>query len=281
MARSLPRGAKSIPRTAMRMIAMKRPSFPRLPNVDEPYEDVFEEMTLQEHLEELRDRIVKVCVSVGLAFIAGLFLADPMLSEIRSEANATQGLDIGNPVEPIILYMKVALYIAIGLAIPVILWHVIGFLIPGLTRKEKRLLYASLPFVSLLFVGGASYAFFYAVPAALQFLSGFKTDIFSWDPDGQATINFFLQLMIGLGFAFQMPVVMFLIAKLGLVTPKQMAQNRKYAFVVILVLSAIITPTPDPINLGVVAIPLYLLYELGLIISRAFAKTTSRGVSTA
>jgi len=261
------------------MIALKRPVMPRLPKIDEDYEDVFDEMTLQEHLEELRDRIVKVCVSIGLAFIAGVLLSPRMLQIISNEANAK--LDIVSPVDPIILYMKMSLYIAVGISIPVILWHVIGFLVPGLTRKEKRLLYTSLPFVSLLFIGGASYAFFYAVPTALEFLSGFMTSVFSWEPDGDKTINFYLQLMIGLGFAFQLPVVMFLIAKLGLLTPKQMAAYRKYAFVVILILSAIITPTPDPINLAVVAIPLYLLFELGLVIARIFAKTTTRGVSTA
>ncbi|MEJ7762074.1 MAG: twin-arginine translocase subunit TatC [Thermomicrobiales bacterium] len=271
--------ARSLPRTAMRMIALKRPSIPRLPRIDEPYEDVFDEMTLQEHLEELRDRIVKVCVSIGLAFIAGAILSPRMLKIISDEANAK--LDINSPIDPIILYMKMSLYIAVGIALPIILWHVIGFLVPGLTRKERRLLYTALPFVSMLFIGGASYAFFYAVPTALEFLSGFLSDVFSWDPDGDKTINFYLQLMIGLGFAFQLPVVMFLIAKLGLASAEQMGKYRKYAFVVILVLSAVITPTPDPINLAVVAIPLYLLYEVGLIIARIFAKTTTRGVVTA
>jgi len=270
--------ARSLPQTALRTIAMKRPKVPRLPRLDEPYEDVFEEMTLQEHLEELRDRIVKVCVSIGIAFIAGVILSPKMLQIISDEANAK--LDINSPIDPIILYMKMSLYIAVGLAIPVILWHVIGFLVPGLTRKEKRLLYTSLPFVSMLFIGGASYAFFYAVPTALEFLSGFLSSVFSWDPDGDKTINFYLQLMIGLGFAFQLPIIMFLVAKLGLASAQQMAKYRKYAFVVILVLSAIITPTPDPINLAVVAIPLYMLYEVGLIISRVFAKTTTRGVTT-
>ena len=163
-------------------VRLKLPKIPRLPRTDEPYEDVFDEMTLQEHLEELRTRIVRICVSIGIAFIAGLFLSKPMLEEIVSRANAdiNGGLDIKSPTDPITIYMKIALYIAIGFAMPIIIWHLIGFLAPGLTRKEKRVLFSSLPFVTALFLGGVSYAYFFAVPRAFDFLSSFQSDIFSW-----------------------------------------------------------------------------------------------------
>src|SRR5215216_1203668 len=162
------------------------PKLPRLPDTSGQYEDVFEEMTLAEHLDELRSRIVKSCMAVGVSFIAGVILANPLLHLIvkQAKAEAEGGFDIRSPTDPISIYFKIALYIAVGFATPVIMWQLIGFLVPGLTRKEKRLLYTALPFVSVLFVGGASYAFFFAAPRAFQFLSSFQAGSFQWQPDG-------------------------------------------------------------------------------------------------
>jgi sec-independent protein translocase protein TatC len=253
-----------------RLPALRMPKIPRLPDPGEP--DVFEEMTLQEHLEELRSRIVKTCIAIGIAFVGGVILAGPVLRTIVDKANAEEGLDIQSPTDPIALYFRIALYIAISITMPVIMWHLIGFLAPGLTGKEKRVLFSSLPFVSLLFLAGVAYAFFFAAPRAFDFLSSFQTSIFSWDPDGGQVLNFYLTLMIGLGLAFQIPIVMFLLARLNIVSTKRMRQYRKYAAMILLVVSAIITPSTDPINMAFVAIPLLLLYEIGLLIARIFAR---------
>lgn len=244
---------------------------PRLPDPNEP--DVFEEMTLQEHLEELRDRLVRVAFAVGGGFILGFILSRPLLREIAEAAQADSGLDIRAPTDTITIYFKIALYIAIGLTSPIIVYQFVAFLSPGLTRKEKRVLYLSLPFVAMLLVAGASYAFFFAAPRALDFLKGFGGGIFNWEPDGNEVITFYLTLMIGLGFAFQMPVVMFILAKMRIVGPKRMAKYRRFAFIGILIAAAVITPSTDPINMGIVAIPLALLYEVGIILARLFGGT--------
>jgi sec-independent protein translocase protein TatC len=241
---------------------------------DDGSDEIFEEMTLGEHLIELRTRIVRACISIGVAFIAGIILAYPLLTKIREDARADQGLDIGAPTDVITIYFKTALYVAIGLSFPLVLWQILGFIAPGLTRKEKRIVYTALPFVAILAIAGGAYGFFVAAPRALQFLSTFMTgSVFSWDPDGQEIITFYLTLMLGLALAFQIPVIMFILAKINLVTPKKMAAVRRYAFLVILIISAIITPSTDPINMGIVAVPLYVLYEFGIIIARIFAKT--------
>ena len=265
--------ARAFKRPAFRFKLPKGPVIPRLPRTDEPYEDVFDEMTLMEHMEELRDRIVKLCLSIGAAFIFGLFASPRVLGFMAEEANAPQGFDVKSPTDPITIYMTIALYIAIAATLPIIVYHLVGFLAPGLTRREKRVVYLSLPFVGLLTVGGAAYGFFFAARAALQFLSTFQSDVFSWEPDGSEVISFYLKLMVGLAVAFQMPLVMFLLAKLNIVGVKRMRQYRRYAFIVILILAAIITPTPDPFNLAFVAAPLYLLYEAGIVIARLFAST--------
>ena len=246
-----------------------KPHLPKLPDADAP--DVFEEMTLIEHLEELRDRIIKSVLAIGVAFIAGVFLAGPLLKRLQEESGAATGFDVVSPTDPITIYFKIALYIAIGIALPVLLWQLVGFLLPGLTGKEKRFLILSMPFVILLFLAGVAYAFFFAAPRALQFLASFMSDIYEWSPEGQEVISFYLTLMVGLGLAFQLPVVMFILAKLGAVTPKKMGEFRKYAVIVILIVSAIITPSTDPINMGVVAVPLLLLYEGGILVARVFA----------
>lgn len=260
-------------------VRLPTPKIPRLPNTNEPYEDVFEEMTLAEHIGELRDRIVKSCLAIGVAFIAGVILATPLLHLIVKQANADTegGFDIKSPTDPIAIYFKIALYIAIGFATPVLLWQAIGFLAPGLTRKEKRLLFTSLPFVSLLFLGGVSYAFFFAAPRAFDFLSTFQAGSFQWQPDGPEVVSFYLTLMIGLGIAFELPAAMFVIAKLNIVSAKKMSEYRRYAFVAVLVAAAVITPSTDPINMAIVAVPLYILYELGLILGRVFARSGVQG----
>jgi sec-independent protein translocase protein TatC len=224
-------------------------------------------------MEELRDRIVKSVIAIGVAFIAGIFLAGPLLRRLQVEANAMGGFDVVSPTDPITLYFKIALYIAIAIALPVLLWQLIGFLAPGLTRKEKRLLYMSMPFVILLFLFGVAYAFLFAAPRALGFLSTFMSGIFEWSPEGSAVITFFLTLMLGLGLAFQLPVVMFILAKLGVASPAKMRSFRKYAILILLILSAVITPSTDPFNMAIVFFPLYLLYEAGIIVSRLFART--------
>ncbi len=268
------------------MAKLARLSAPKVPRLHKPHkpawlkpdngtEDVFEEMTLSEHLLELRSRIVRACFSIGGAFIIGVIIAKSILSKIVQQANveANGGFDIQSPTDPLTLYFKVALYVALVVAAPLIMVQVMGFIAPGMTRREKRLVYLSLPWVAIMAVVGASYGFFVAAPRALYFLSKFMPSIFHWDPDAKEIIGFYLTLMLGLALAFQIPIIMFILAKLNLVTPKKMASVRRYASVIVLILAAVITPSTDPINMMIVAIPLYLLYEGGIVVSRFFAKT--------
>ncbi len=257
-------------------VPVRKFTIPRLPQVDPDVPDVFEEMTLQEHLVELRDRIMKVCIGIGIAFVLGFILAPEVLRQIANGAGVPQ-FDPKGPTDALTMWFKVALYIAIGITLPFIVYQIVAFLAPGLTRKEKRMLFSSLPFVGILFAAGVSYAYFVAAPRALDFLENVLADLFDWNGiDAQETIAFYLTLMMGLGISFQLPVVMFILAKIGIVTPKKLRQWRRYAFLLIMIASAIITPSTDPINLMMVAVPLSILYELGIIISAVFAKTSMR-----
>ena len=220
---------------------------------------------------------MKICIGVGLAFVIGAIFSKFLLEQMMVNANLEgTGFDIRSPTDPLTLYFKVALYIALAITMPLIVYQIIAFLAPGLTNREKRVLYGSLPFVSILFIGGVAYGYFVAAPRALQFLSGFLGGIFSWTPDGAEILSFFLTLMIGLGLAFQLPVIMFVLAKIGIVSPKKMREWRRYAYLCLVILAAVITPSTDPINMAIVAIPLVILYEGGVLISSIFAKTGFR-----
>ena len=249
---------------------------PHLPDVNEP--DVFAEMTLAEHLDELKRRLIRMCIAVAGGMIIGFLLSQPLLRIISANVNDGQGLDVRAPTDNITVVFKVALYIAIAITSPVLLYQIIAFLAPGLTNREKRIVYTALPFVALLFIAGASYSFFFAIPRALQFLSNFGGAIFQKGADAQETVNFYLTIMVGLGLAFQLPLVMFLLAKINILSAAKMRKWRKYAFLLIIIVSAIITPTTDPVNLSLVAIPLVLLYEIGIILARVLVRgQTTRG----
>jgi len=240
--------------------------------------EIFAEMTLTEHLTELRDRILRVVLAIVPLFIIGFYFSNSILLQITQRANAVDGLDVRSPTDPLTLTFKVATYIAISIGMPVIVYQIVAFLSPGLTRREKRVLFTSLPFVSILFILGAAYGFFVAAPRALYFLSSWNSAAFSWQPDGPETISFFLTLMLGLGISFQLPVLMFILAKIGIVTPPNMRKWRRYAILLISVAAAVITPSTDPFNMMIVAVPLYVLYELGIVISSIFARTSLRDI---
>jgi sec-independent protein translocase protein TatC len=247
---------------------------PRLPEVtDEP--DVFAEMTLQEHLEELRDRIMKIVFGLVPAFIFGFIVHSRVLQSITEKAQV-EGLDTRSPTDPITVSFKISIYIAIAIMAPWIVYQIVAFLAPGMTRKEKRVLYSALPFVSLLLFTGVWYAWVVAIPRALWFLGSWNEEYIKFDIDANETLSFFLALMVGLGLSFQLPVLIFILAKIGIASPAKLRKWRKYAYLVLLVVSAIVTPTTDPFNLALVAVPMILLYELGILIASAFAKTGLR-----
>jgi sec-independent protein translocase protein TatC len=231
-----------------------------------PEPDTFLEMTLQEHLEELRQRLMYATIAVIIALAAGMYFATTVLEYIAEKAKVPEeGILTISPTEGFVTWFKVALYIAIAIAMPVLVYQLLRFVAPGLTLRERRVVYMSLPLVSLFFVAGVAFAFFVLVPRALDFLSGFSDSVFAWNPRADELISFYLRLMLGVGIGFEMPVVILVLARIGAVSVRRLTKFRKWAFLLVLVASAVITPTPDPFNMMLVAVPLYLLYELGIV----------------
>jgi len=237
------------------------------PEPSDPTPETFEEMTLQEHLQELRNRLVFSALAVAGGFIAGLALAFPVLNLITRMSGLHELVAI-SPTESFTTFMKVALYIGIGLAMPVLIYQIVRFLAPGLTTREKHYLYRAIPFVFGMFALGVLFAFFIVIPRALRFLSGFGSGTFESQFRASEVISFYMTLILWVGVVFELPIVMYLLAKLGVVTAKLLGRMRKYALIIIMIAAAIITPTPDPFNMFMVAAPMYVLYELGILLAR-------------
>ena len=240
------------------------------PGGDEPEDpEFFLEMTLAEHLEELRMRIIYSVITILIAGFASVLLVDRVFREIASQANVPEGQIITlSPTEGFVTWFKVLLYMAIALSMPMLVLQFLMYIFPGLTRREKRMVWIAIPIVSVLFIAGMAFAFFVAIPRALDFLSGFKSGFFAWNPRATELVTFYLRLMIGLGIAFQLPALMFIFGKLGVISHRQLAGGRKFALIAVMIAAAIITPTPDPFNMMIIAVPIYILYELGLIFVR-------------
>ncbi|MDY6918388.1 MAG: twin-arginine translocase subunit TatC [Chloroflexota bacterium] len=223
------------------------------------------------HLQELRGRLVKslIAIAIGIAicFPLARYLFDFLL-------NPVPGIDLyyTNVTGLLGSYMKVCLYGGLAISMPFILYQVIMFVKPALTRKEKGYLYTLLPAVILLFVGGVVFCYFVLLPPALRFLYyTFPTfvggEILPWWTVGDY-VSVVTRLLFWLGMVFEIPLVMFFLSKIGVISPEWVARKWKYAVVFAFIIGAIITPTFDPINQSLVAGPVIVLYALGYVLTR-------------
>ena len=250
-----------------------------------PEDELFDEpMTLQEHLIELRDRLIKSVVGVTVGMIGGFLLASYVISYfydlVVTRAPAGTELIATSPTEKIVVFFKIAFYLGIAFAMPVIVYQLVRFLAPGLTRTEKRYLFAMLPFVILFFVLGVLFASLVAIPNMMHFLLGFGDPRIANKIKVEEVLGFFSNLSLWTGIIFEMPLVMFLLTSINIVSYQILRKMRRYASVGLMIVAAVITPTPDPINMLIVWAPMYLLFELGLVLAR-FARPIRRSSAAA
>jgi sec-independent protein translocase protein TatC len=235
----------------------------------EPNED---KMPLTSHLEELRKRLVRILIAVGIAFM-GCFafkeelfriVAQPLISVLPQGSYMVY---TGLP-EAFFTYIKVSFYAGLFVASPVVLYHIWKFISPGLFPKEKKFV---APFVitsTLLFIGGVCFGYFLVLPSAYKFFLEFTTDFLKPMLSMREYLTLTLKLLLSFGVIFEIPVFLFFMTKIGLVTPRKLARMRRYAIVVCFIVAAIITPTPDAFTQCMMAIPMVILYEVGIIVSK-------------
>jgi len=226
------------------------------------------EMTLMEHLLELRDRLMKAVLALAVGTVVGFIFARPVFMLLVRPLGERADIIALSPTDSIFMFFKVALILGLIMAMPVILYQVVMFILPGLYPHERRYLYYLLPGATISFALGAVFAALIVVPFSIRYLSGFMADIIRPNYQVQSYIGFVTSLMFWIGVVFEMPLVVYFLSKLGIISHKQLAGARRYAIVIIAVLAAVITPTPDPVTMTLVMAPLIMLYEAGVQLAR-------------
>ena len=227
------------------------------------------ELSLREHLEEFRKRLLISVIALVLTTVLAFVFHKYILRFLMRPAGGFEEIPGGQLVftevtEMVSITFKVSLLAGLVLALPVVLYQIVMFVAPGLTPRERRYLFLFLPGALLAFVAGALFGYYILFPPALRFLLSFGSDIATPMIRIGNYMNLIMMLLFWMGVVFETPVVMFLLARLGVLSSRRAAQYRRYAVVVAFILGALITPTFDPINQTLVALPIIALYEIGI-----------------
>jgi len=231
-------------------------------------------MSFLEHLDELRKRLLLSLLAVGVTFTLALLYARKILEFFLRPIVILLGdarpvfIDI---TEPFLLYMKVAFLAAVFVSAPFVLYQVWAFVAPGLYPRERRYALPFIFFSTVFFVAGGAFGYYIGFPTASRFLlqvgEGFQpslrvSNLFSFES----------KIILGLGVVFELPTVIYFLARLGLVTPGFLWRNLKYAILMIFIIAAVITPTPDVVTQCIFALPMLLLYLLGILVAHVFGR---------
>jgi sec-independent protein translocase protein TatC len=225
-----------------------------------------EGMSIWDHLKELRGRLFKALIALGVTTIASFVFAQRFLEVLAVPVGGLQNLQAVDITESIGVFMRVSLLSGVVLAMPVIVYQLLMFVLPGLTPDEKRWVYLAVPVASLLFLSGVLFAFFVMLPAAVQFLVTFLN--VPTHPRISTYINFVTNLMFWIGLSFETPLLSFILAKLKIITASALLKQWRVAIVIIAVIAAAATPTVDPVNMSLLMAPLFVLYLLSVLLAK-------------
>lgn len=221
------------------------------------------------HLNELRDRVIQALLAIVAAAVLSSAMIRPILDVLTRPLGGIdrigEELSIFGVTEQVQVWFRISITFGLILAAPYIIAQVWIFVAAGLKRKERRLFYTLFPFAVLLFGSGVAFAYFAMLPVAIPFLTDF---LFEATPTLESYIDFVTTVLLFVGLSFELPMFVFLLAKAGVVNHKMLIKNWRIAIVLIAVVSALVTPTPDPINMGLMSLPLILLYGLSIILAR-------------
>ncbi len=229
-------------------------------------------LTLVEHLDELRARIV-VCLAVFAVALALCFWQNHLLLEIASKplpSDHRKLLTFG-VTEPFTTTLTVSAYGAIILAMPILLYQLYAFVLPAFSRSERRVVLPILLFFPALFVAGIAFAYFVVMPAAVHFLLNFNDNQFNVQVRARDYYSFFSTTMLAGGLIFQLPLAILAVTRLGIVKVEQLTANRRYAYLLIAIVAAAL-PGVDPVSMLVEMVPLLVLFELSILLARAFGR---------
>ncbi len=228
------------------------------------------EMGFFDHLGELRNRIIYSVISVAVGCAISGFFIDFIMNQILLKPSVDVGLVLQNlrPFGQPFLYFKTILICGIILAVPMILYQLWKFIAPGLYEQEKRWVGKITFFTSFCFFAGVAFSYFVMIPSMLSFAQSFGSDAIKNNIDINEYFSFLTMILLAAGIMFEMPMIAFVLSKFGLITSKTLRKFRRHSIVVILVLAAVLTPTPDPISQLIFAAPLFILYEISILVSK-------------
>ena len=221
-------------------------------------------MTILEHVEELRKRIIRIVIYVAIGTAIGFVFAGQVFKFLYYPAPEGFKPIAIEMTESFFTYFRVAVMTGVGIAMPGIVWEMIGFVAPALTREEKRYALYLMPGVAVCFAAGVLFGYFVTLPFAIKYLLNFGSDIALTTPTISNYVGLVTTVLFWMGVVFELPVILYFLAKIGLVNHQKLAGFRKYFIVLAFVISAIVTPTPDPLNQTFMALPLILLFEVGV-----------------
>lgn len=225
-------------------------------------ESTSEQMPLSQHLEDLRKVLFRAILGLAAGVIAGAFFVDPVLDFLSRPVGGVESLQVIEVTESMSVFMRVALLIGLVVALPWIFFQLFSFVGKGLKKSEKRGLFIAIPFATALFLAGGSFAFFVMLPASMNFFIGLlevNTSIRL-----SSYFGFTTNLIFWVGVSFELPLLVFVLTRVGVIRPSFLTKGWRVAVVAIAVLAAVITPTGDPVNMVIFMLPLFVLYLMSI-----------------
>ena len=226
-------------------------------------------LTIVEHIDEFRNRLMVIVGFFIVAVLGSFFLAKPLIQFLQLDGEVKNiTLNAFNVVDPIMIYLKVIIFIAVIIISPVLMYQLWAFISPGLHERERRATLSYIPFAFLLSIGGIAFAYMVLLPYVMRFMMNLSEDLGIVQTIGiNEYFSFLFQLTIPFAIVFQLPVVLLFLTRLGILNPTKLVKIRKYAYFGLFVIAAFITP-PDIMSHLFVTVPLFILYEISIFISR-------------
>lgn len=226
-------------------------------------------MSIWGHINELRKRLFVAVIALGITTLISFAIVPKLLEIITMPVGGIENLQSIEMTENIGVFMRISLLSGFIFAFPIIIGEILAFIAPGLNKSEKRWVFITIPIATILFLSGVAFAYFVMLPVAVPYLINFLG--VPTTPRLLSYTKFTTSLIFWLGIGFELPIVVFALAKFQLVTPKTLLKQWRVAIVIISVIAAAITPTIDPVNMAILMVPLFVLYLLSVLFA-FFAK---------
>jgi sec-independent protein translocase protein TatC len=224
------------------------------------------------HLGELRKRLIRMVIAIVVTSIISFIFYEYIFEILIAPAPPDIALQAVDMTEMIGITMRVSIISGVILAMPYLVYEIIMYVSPALTKREKKYVYIILPWIALMFIGGVVFGYYIIIPRMTDFLLSWGSNLVSIQPRIGSYINVITRMLLVIGIIFELPVITTFLARIGVLNPKWLADKRKTSIIIAFILAAIITPTIDPLSQCMVAIPLVVLYEMSIWLAKLVYK---------